>query len=228
MLALSCNIIIDWKTAGKRRRRESRDEERTLRSGRCLQPGRARRGRRLRGTRWRMRPCIQPRGRCYSSPTAKHLLTPPQAIMHTNNQLAAISHMRHASKAHGTISLHEGDMGLFFAYPENPGVKRWLETFPVLGLSKGADPYLGRKLVSLVLAAGYAHGQIKGVSMAAQMQWRPQVKPGLVMGFGQIIKTSELEEEDKKLIVEGLEEWSKCEDSIVSFPGVIVTAVKEA
>lgn len=147
--------------------------------------------------------------------------------MHTNDQLVAIEQMRKACTANGTISLKEGDMGLFFAYPENPGMKRWLETFPVLGLSKGADPYLGRKLVSHVLAARYAHSQITDVSMSAQMQWRPQVKPGLVMGFGQIIKTSELDEADKKLIVDGLEEWSKCEDGVVSFPSVIVTAVKE-
>lgn len=114
-------------------------------------------------------------------------------------------------------------MGLFFAYPENAGIKRWLETFPVLGLSKGADPYIGRKLVSLVLAAGYVHGQIKDVSMSGQMQWRPQVKPGMAMGFGQVIEQSELEEADKQVIVEGLEEWSRCEDGVVSFPSVVVT-----
>ncbi|KAF1979723.1 S-adenosyl-L-methionine-dependent methyltransferase [Bimuria novae-zelandiae CBS 107.79] len=148
------------------------------------------------------------------------------AIMHTSDQLAAIKQMRSACKPSGTISLKEGDMGLFFAYPENPGMKKWLETFPVLGLSKGADPYLGRKLMSLILAAGYTHAQIKDVSMSGQMQWRPQVKPGMVMGFGQMIKQAELAEEDKKLIIEGLEEWSKCEDGVVSFPSVIVTAVK--
>lgn len=119
-------------------------------------------------------------------------------------------------------------MGLFFAYPENPGIKRWLETFPILTLNKGADPYIGRKLVSMVLAAGFTHSQLKDVSMSGQTQWQPQIKPGMVMGFGQIIRQSEASEADKKLIVEGLEEWSKCEDGVVCFPSVIVTAVKEA
>ncbi|KAL1595232.1 hypothetical protein SLS60_009920 [Paraconiothyrium brasiliense] len=149
-------------------------------------------------------------------------------IMHTGDQPAAIAQMRKATKPNGTMSLKEGDMGLFFAYPENAGIKRWLETFPTLSLGKGADPYIGRKLVSLVLGAGFAHSQLKDVSMSGQMQWRPQVKPGMVMGFGQIIRQSELGEDDKKLIVDGLEEWSKCEDGVVCFPSVIVTAVKEA
>jgi hypothetical protein len=147
--------------------------------------------------------------------------------MHTGDQPAAIRQMRRAAKPNGTISLKEGDMGLFFAYPENPGMKRWLETFPVLSLGKGADPYIGRKLVSLVLGAGFTHSQLTEVAMHGQIQWRPEAKPGLVMGFGQIIQQSELGEDDKKLIVEGLEEWSKCEDGVISFPGVIVTAVKE-
>jgi hypothetical protein len=150
-----------------------------------------------------------------------------QTIMHTGDQPAAIRQMRRAAKPNGTISLKEGDMGLFFAYPENPGMKRWLEMFPVLSLGKGADPYIGRKLVSLVLGAGFTHSQLTEVAMHGQIQWRPEAKPGLVMGFGQIIQQSELGEDDKKLIVEGLEEWSKCEDGVISFPGVIVTAVKE-
>lgn len=148
--------------------------------------------------------------------------------MHTGDQAAAISHMRKATKPGGIISLHEGDMGLFFAYPENPGIKRWLETFPTLSMGKGADPYIGRKLVSLVLAAGFKHSQFKEVSMHGQLQWRPEVKSGMAMGFGQIIAQSELGEDDKKLITEGLGEWSRCEDGMIGFPGVIVTAVKEA
>lgn len=147
--------------------------------------------------------------------------------MHTNDQLAAVKQMRAACKPNGTVSLQEGDMGLFFAYPENPGVKRWLETFPVLGLAKGADPYTGRKLVGLALAAGFAHGSIRSVGLGGQMQWRPQAKPGLVMAFGQIVRTSELEDEDKEVIVKGLEEWSRCEEGVVGFPNMVLTAVKE-
>ena len=147
--------------------------------------------------------------------------------MHTSDQLAAVKQMRAASQPNGIISLNEGDMGLFFAYPENPGLKRWLETFPVLGLSKGADPYTGRKLVALALGAGYAHSSIKDVAMCGQMQWRPEVKPGVVMGFGQMIKTSELGAEDKEVIVKGLEEWSRCGDGVVGFPSMVLTAVKE-
>ncbi|KAF9733237.1 hypothetical protein PMIN07_006727 [Paraphaeosphaeria minitans] len=147
-------------------------------------------------------------------------------LCHHAHGRPTISQMRKAAKSNGIISLKEGDMGLFFAYPENAGMKRWLETFPTLSLGKGADPYIGRKLVSLVLGAGLTHSQLKDVSMHGQMQWRPQVKSGLVLGFGQIVRQSALGEDDKKLIVEGLEEWSKYEDGVVSFPGVIVTAVK--
>lgn len=146
--------------------------------------------------------------------------------MHTGDQAAAISQMRKAAKRNGTISLKEGDMGLFYAYPESPGMKRWLETFPILSLGKGADPYIGRKLVSLVLGAGFTHSQLRDVSMHGQMQWRPEVKSGMVMAFGQIVRQSDLGEDDKQLIVEGLEEWSGFEDGVVGFPGVIVTAVK--
>lgn len=156
--------------------------------------------------------------------------------MHTPDQLEVIKQMRKACKHGGTVSLKEGDAGLFFAYPEIPGMMKLLEVFPLLGASKGADMFLGRKLLSHALAAGFRMDGID-VSISGQIQYKPQEKQGMAMGMPSIfedvlrnpgqLQAVSFSQEDVDLIRQGLEEWAKCEDGIIAFPSVIVDCRKE-
>lgn len=141
-----------------------------------------------------------------------------------------------AAKPGGTISMKEGDMGLFFAYPDIPGMTRLLELFPKLGAAKGADPRLGRKLISHLLAAGHTRDDITTVDMATSILSRPEHRLGMMAGFDQIfadveskpgwMKACGITEEDIKLIRDAVPQWAKSEDGILAFPSVYVVCNK--
>ncbi|EME44517.1 hypothetical protein DOTSEDRAFT_53595 [Dothistroma septosporum NZE10] len=114
------------------------------------------------------------------------------AIMHTSNQVQAIKSMRAACKTGGTISLKEGDMGLFFAYPEIPGMQKLMEVFPRIGCTEGADALCGRKLVSHALAAGLSRDDAHPfeLSMSAQITTATMHRAGFAAGFDKIFETN--------------------------------------
>lgn len=155
--------------------------------------------------------------------------------MHTPDQLESIRQMRLATKPGGTISLSEGDSGLFFAYPEVPGMMKFLEVFPRLGAAKGADTFIGRKLLSHALAIGYTREEITLGPLAASTVSTPMERGGLAKAFDEIfrdvgskpelMRASNVTEADVELIRKGLVEWSKCPDGICSFPSMTVICV---
>ncbi|CAK1360419.1 uncharacterized protein RHO25_003724 [Cercospora beticola] len=164
-----------------------------------------------------------------------HLIYSHAAIMHTPDALTSIKQMKRATIAGGTISLTEGDSGLFYAYPEVPGMQKLLEVFPRIGAAKGADTLLGRKLISHGLAAGYARDDITRHKMSESTVSSPMERAGLAKGFAQIfadvgskpemMKAANVTSEDITSIRKGLEEWSKCEDGICSFISMTVVCV---
>lgn len=129
----------------------------------------------------------------------------------------------------------EGDMGLFFVYPEVPGMNKLLEVFPRIGCTEGADPFCGRRLVSHALAAGLAQDDEHPfeMSMSSQLTTSRMHRAGLAAGFDNIFETNMkdpelmrsagLDAETVSLIREGLKEWAACEDGILAFPSVILT-----
>lgn len=156
--------------------------------------------------------------------------------MHTPDQREAVRQARKASKSGGTVSLKEGDAGLFLAYPEIKGMTRLLELMPTLGASKGADMFLGRKLLSHALAAGYQRDNIQ-VTMAGQMQSSSQERQAMAVGFPSLfedvlknpgkLQLVSFTAEDVELIRQGLQEWAACEDGLISFPSIIVDCKRE-
>ncbi|KAF2208193.1 hypothetical protein CERZMDRAFT_87921 [Cercospora zeae-maydis SCOH1-5] len=164
-----------------------------------------------------------------------HLVYSHAAIMHTPDALASIRQMRRAAIPGGTISLTEGDSGLFYAYPEVPGMQKLLEVFPRLGAAKGADTALGRKLISHALAVGYARDEITRHNLSESTVSLPMERAGLAKGFDQMfadvgskpemMKATNITAEDVTFIRDGLEEWSKREDGICSFIAMTVVCV---
>lgn len=156
----------------------------------------------------------------------------PQAIMHTGDPLKAIKQLSLATKPGGTISMNEGDMDLFFAYPESPGMAKFLEVFPKLGAPKGGDARLGRKLIAHLIAAGHSRDDITEVKLSSQILSRPEQRMGFAGGFHHILgevlakpewkKACQLTEEDVELIRKDLAEWAKCEGGILSLPSIVV------
>lgn len=156
--------------------------------------------------------------------------------MHTGDPLKAVKQLSSAAKPGATISMKEGDMDLFVAYPDSPGMKKMLEVFPRLGASKGADPRLGRKLISHLLAAGHSRDDITAVDMDASIVSTPQYRHGWAVACDQIfaevltkpemMKNCEISEEDIALIRQAMPEWAKCEDGMISFPSVWVVCKK--
>ncbi|KAI5365372.1 putative Methyltransferase domain-containing protein [Septoria linicola] len=157
------------------------------------------------------------------------------AIMHTSDQVESMRQMRLAAKPGGTVSLKEGDSGLFFAYPDIPGMKKMLEVFPRLGAAKGADTCLGRKLLSHALAVGYTRDEVTLTDITAVTASAPVARAGLAKGIGDIfanvgnkpasMEATGVSAEDITFIRQGLEEWSNCPDGICSFPSLAIICV---
>lgn len=149
--------------------------------------------------------------------------------------IIAIKQMHLSLNSTGTLSLKEGDAGLFFTYPEIPGMSKLLQVFPLLGASKGADMYFGRKLLSHALAAGFEAENIE-LEISGQIQYKPKEKEGMARGMPSIfedvlrnpgqLQAVEFSKEDVDLIRRGLEEWAECKEGIVAFPSVVVVCKK--
>lgn len=166
------------------------------------------------------------------------MLTAFQAVMHCSDQLTVVKHMRTAAKLNGIVSLKEGDMGLFFAYPELKGMLRLLEVFPRLGAAKGADGYFGRKLIATAMSAGFSRADITLLPIADKTVSKPNEVKGLAHGFADIftaistdkdmMRGAGMTEGDIELIREGLQEWATYDGAIISFPSLVINCVKTA
>ncbi|KAK4494920.1 hypothetical protein PRZ48_014276 [Zasmidium cellare] len=158
------------------------------------------------------------------------------ALMHTGDPLRAVRQCSLATKPGGTITMKEGDMGLFFAYPDLPGMNKLLEVFPKLSAAKGADGRLGRKLISHLLAAGHTRDDITEVDMSTSILSRPEHRQGMRQGFDQIfadvaskpewMESCGITEADIKLIRETVPQWAEAEDGILAFPSIHVVCRK--
>lgn len=127
----------------------------------------------------------------------------------------------------------EGDAQLFFSWPPMPSM---FSAFSLLGAGKGADLSVGRKLLAHSIEAGSRLDDIRQISMSESISYRPQDKAGVLRGFSEMFRDLWLDAEllrragvsdgDLDTIVQELEDWSRVEGAIISFPSVIVIVEK--
>jgi hypothetical protein len=149
------------------------------------------------------------------------------------NQIQVVKNLRNACKPGGMLSMAEGDAGLFFSWPPMPSM---FSAFSRLGTGKGADLIVGRKILALSLEAGFTMDHVRQVSMCGSISYRSQDKVGVLRGFSEMFRDLWRDDEllrrvgvaDVELgtILRELEDWSRVEGAMISFPSVIVTVEK--
>jgi hypothetical protein len=149
------------------------------------------------------------------------------------NQIQVVKNLRNACKPGGTLSMAEGDAELFFSWPPMPSMFR---AFSRLGTGKGADLSVGRKLLAHSLEAGFGMDDVRQVSMGESISYRSQDRAGVLSGFSEMFRDlwcdSELLRQvgvadvELRTILRELEDWSRVEGAMISFPSMIVTMEK--
>ena len=146
------------------------------------------------------------------------------------NQIQVVKNLRNACKPGGILSMAEGDAELFFSWPPMPSM---LSAFSLLGAGKGADLSVGRKLLAHSMEVGFRMDDVRQVSMGESISYRPQEKAGVLRGFSEMFRDLWLDAEllqragvsdgDLDTILQELQDWSRFEGAMISFPSVIVT-----
>lgn len=149
------------------------------------------------------------------------------------NQILVVRNLRNACKPGAVLSMAEGDAESFFSWPPMPSM---FSAFTRLGAGKGADLSVGRKLLAHSIEVGFRLDDVCQVSMGESISYRSQDKAGVLRGFSEMFhdlwRDSELlrrvgvSDCDLDTILQELEDWSRVEGAVISFPSVIVTMKK--
>ena len=78
-------------------------------------------------------------------------------LEHERHPLAVVKQMKEAARPGGRIILADDDHDLLRLWPEPPGVMSAWNAYVRLYQRRGTDPYVGRRLVQLLLEAGAQH-----------------------------------------------------------------------
>ncbi|KAI6353121.1 hypothetical protein MCOR25_009173 [Pyricularia grisea] len=101
-----------------------------------------------------------------------------QVHEHVRDPVALMKELHDMAKPDGgLVCCRELDMGLNVIYPEEPVFAKHIEVFKKLLLANGNDPWVGRKLVSNALKAGFKRENIKA-SVATIAYSTPEERKG--------------------------------------------------
>jgi SAM-dependent methyltransferase len=85
-----------------------------------------------------------------------------QLHMHVQDATKLMCELRAASKpSEGLVCCRELDHGMVAFWPEKECMKEFINAIPMMLLGRGQDPYVGRKLFSHALAAGFMRENIE-------------------------------------------------------------------
>ncbi|KAK6222449.1 methyltransferase [Colletotrichum tabaci] len=81
-------------------------------------------------------------------------------VMHTSDAPRALVELRSAIKIGGFVCCKEADRACLMLWPENQAIRRTYEVISAIMDAKGCDPYVGRKLKTYAMAAGFSSNDI--------------------------------------------------------------------
>ncbi|GJC96330.1 methyltransferase [Colletotrichum higginsianum] len=81
-------------------------------------------------------------------------------VMHTSDAPRALVELRSAVKVGGFVCCKEADRACLMLWPENQAIRRTYEVISAIMDAKGCDPYVGRKLKTYAMAAGFSSNDI--------------------------------------------------------------------
>ncbi|CAB4891513.1 unannotated protein [freshwater metagenome] len=75
-------------------------------------------------------------------------------LTHLPDPAGALRNMVSAARPGGVVTIEDIDFGGSFCYPDNAAYERYCELYTQAALARGVDPYIGRRLPSLLADAG--------------------------------------------------------------------------
>ncbi|CCF44593.1 methyltransferase [Colletotrichum higginsianum] len=100
------------------------------------------------------------KGACDVGKTTMRLAHTHNVVMHTSDAPRALVELRSAVKVGGFVCCKEADRACLMLWPENQAIRRTYEVISAIMDAKGCDPYVGRKLKTYAMAAGFSSNDI--------------------------------------------------------------------
>ncbi|EFQ36737.1 methyltransferase domain-containing protein [Colletotrichum graminicola] len=82
-------------------------------------------------------------------------------LMHTTDAPRALRELRSAVKVGGFVCCKEADRNCLTLWPESLPIRRIYDVISRIMQAKGGDPFVGRKLKTYAIAAGFEHDDIR-------------------------------------------------------------------
>jgi SAM-dependent methyltransferase len=101
-------------------------------------------------------------------------------LTHLSDPEAAVQTMRRALRPGGRLIVEDIDYRGSFCHPENPSFERYEEIYEESARRNGGDPWIGVRVPSLLVAAGFAHVQ-PNVVQPAGLEGEVKLLPALTL-----------------------------------------------
>jgi SAM-dependent methyltransferase len=80
-----------------------------------------------------------------------------QVLQHLGDPVRALVEMRRVCRRGGTVAVRDADYGAMVWWPDESGLRRWLDVYRAVAHANGGEPDAGRRLVAWFHAAGYSN-----------------------------------------------------------------------
>jgi SAM-dependent methyltransferase len=148
-----------------------------------------------------------------------HLFSPADALNKFYNALIT----------NGKIIIEDVDFYGHFCYPQNDSFDKYVELYADISIKRGMDPYIGRKLFTLLNDAGFKQINLEIANPAFNSG------AGKLMGIltlkniaQSILDEGILSQPELDSLIQNLEHFTERADSLISLPRIFrITGVKE-
>jgi SAM-dependent methyltransferase len=80
-----------------------------------------------------------------------------QVLQHLGDPVRALVEMRRVCRPGGTVAVREADYDAMVWWPDDPGLRRWLEVYRAVARANGGEPDAGRRLLAWFHEADYTN-----------------------------------------------------------------------
>lgn len=131
-------------------------------------------------------------------------------FQHIKDSKKALEEMIRVTRPGGMIMVEDCDLFTWIVHPENPSVSKLWHWYESVQIERGTDPRIGRKLYSMFLN--------RGLDACVEVHSRAVYRKKTPFWDSIIAVLSKIDNKELKAVIHGIEQFSKCPDSLFVFP----------